>query len=144
MSTLNVVFLHFNKLQLLCSIFSYCSLIIDETEAENVLLKRNEGFNSNKRKFRFFPQILRKKLKRAMKNHLQRPRQSNRKFKKMSVVIIFFDPILQDHSKARIFILAVPKQKPLRHLPSHVSVKCHRVKQNIHGEKLFAEIEGPL
>ena len=60
-STSNVVFVYFNKLQLLYPIFSYCSLILDEIEAENFLLKRNGGVNSinaftdlKKRKFRFF------------------------------------------------------------------------------------------
>ena len=46
---MNVVFVdivHFNKLQLLYPIFSYFSLILDEIEAENFLLKRNEGVNS--------------------------------------------------------------------------------------------------
>ena len=44
-STLNVVFVHFNKLQLLYLIFSNFSLIIDAIEAENFLLKRNGGVN---------------------------------------------------------------------------------------------------
>ena len=46
--------------------FSYFSLILDEIEAEKVLLKRNGGVNSintfidlKKKKFRFLPRILR-------------------------------------------------------------------------------------
>ena len=93
-STSNVVFVYFNKLQLLYPIFSYCSLILDEIEAENFLLKRNGGVNSinaftdlKKRKFRFLPRILRilEKIKTGYKKPSTKtvtfvwPRQSNKK-----------------------------------------------------------------
>ena len=80
-STLNVVFVHFNKLQPLYPIFSYFSLTIDEIEAENFLLERNGGVNSIniftdlKKEISFFaPNIanIKKKKKLGMKSHLQR------------------------------------------------------------------------
>ena len=93
-STSNVVFVHFIKLQLLYPIFSYFSLILDEIEAENVLLKRNGGANSintftelKKKEISFFaPNIANiKKIKTEYEKLFTKtvtfvwPRQSNEK-----------------------------------------------------------------
>ena len=92
-STSNVVFVHFNKLQILYPIFSNFSLILDEIEAENFLLKRNGGVNSIntfidlKKKISFFaPNIANiKKLITGNEKPFTKaetfvwPRQSNKK-----------------------------------------------------------------